>query len=177
VSYTKNYAPGGWQDEPTETTPINAAALQHIEDGIAAAADTADTAAAAVTAEVTRAEAAEAGKVTKAGDAMTGPLSPKVVTLTDAATILVDATQGNDLRVTLGGNRTLGAPSGGVDGQAITVAVKQDATGGRTLAFAAAYKFGTAGAPTVTATANAADVLAFKLYGTDWRYLGGSQGF
>jgi hypothetical protein len=168
VPYTKNYAPGGWVNEPTETTPINATALNHIEDGIAAAATTADAA-----------DTAAAGKVTKAGDTMTGHLTPAVVTLTDAATIDVDASAGNDFRVTIAGDRTLGAPTAGTDGQVIQVTVTQDATGGRTLAFAAVYAFGAAGAPTVTATAGAADILAFKRYATEdeWRFLGVSAGF
>jgi hypothetical protein len=177
VSYTKNYAPGGWQDEPTETTPINAAALQHIEDGIAAAADTADTAAAAVTAEVTRAEAAEAGKVAKAGDTMGGHLAPAVVALLDATTIAIDLSAGNDFRVTIAGNRTVAAPANLVDGQTFTITVTQDATGGRTLTWNAAYKFGAAGAPTLTATAGGSDVLAFKVFGANVRSLGSSLGF
>lgn len=165
MSYTPFYGTG-WADEPTETTPIVAAALNHADAGITAAAAAADAASAALP-----------GKVDRAGDVMTGRLAPRVIALTDAATIAVDASAGNDFRVTLAGNRTLGPPSGGADGQVIHVAVTQDATGGRTLAFDAAYKFGLAGAPVVTAAAAAADVLAFKLYGGGWRYLGAAAGF
>jgi hypothetical protein len=71
--------------------------------------------------------------------------SYKVMPLADAVTILVPAHFGlsNELTVTLGGNRTLGAPSNPADGQKITMRVKQDAVGGRTLAFDPIYRFGT----------------------------------
>ena len=39
-----------------------------------------------------------------------GALAPAVVDLTDAATIAVDASLGNDFRVTLGASRTMGEP-------------------------------------------------------------------
>ena len=39
-----------------------------------------------------------------------GAVAPDVVSLSDAATIAVDASLGNDFRVTLGGNRTMGTP-------------------------------------------------------------------
>jgi hypothetical protein len=50
------------------------------------------------------------------------------VALTDASTVLVNAALGNLFRVTLGGNRTLGAPSNPTDGQTIHFEIKQDAT-------------------------------------------------
>lgn len=166
MAYTTNYPPDGWVDEPTETTPINAAALNHIEAGLTAAAATADSASAAV-----------AAKVARGGDTMTGHLAPAVVALTDAATITLNASAGNDFRVTLAGSRTMAAPANLADGQTFTITITQDATGGRLITWDAAYKFGAAGAPTLTATANGSDVLAFKVFGSSVRYLGGSLGF
>ena len=58
-----------------------------------------------------------------------------VVVLTDAATINIDASQGPQYELTIGGNRTLANPSNPVAGQRISLAIKQDVTGGRTLAF------------------------------------------
>lgn len=56
------------------------------------------------------------------------------VALTDAATIAVDSTRGRNFNVTLGGNRTLGFPSGTlVEGDEYNFLVKQDGTGSRTL--------------------------------------------
>ena len=56
-----------------------------------------------------------------------------VVVLTDGANISLDASLGNHFRVTLGGNRTLLAPTNPVDGQKITIEVIQDGGGNRTL--------------------------------------------
>lgn len=70
-----------------------------------------------------------------------GAYYSSVVALTDAATIATDASLGNIFTVTLGGNRTLGAPTNPVDGQKITYRIRQDATGSRTLAFNAVFNF------------------------------------
>ena len=61
------------------------------------------------------------------------------LTLTDATTIAWDMTTGGNFVVTLGGNRTLAAPTGEESGQTGTLRVIQDATGSRTLTFNAAY--------------------------------------
>jgi hypothetical protein len=68
---------------------------------------------------------------------------PIPFTLTDAATIVVDASLGGLFRVTLAGNRTLGNPSNTSDGQLMMFEVKQDGTGSRTLAFGSNYRGGT----------------------------------
>lgn len=61
-------------------------------------------------------------------------------TLTDQATVTWDwATQGN-AKLTLGGNRTLAAPSGLSAGKYAAVRIVQDVTGGRVLSFASNYK-------------------------------------
>jgi hypothetical protein len=83
------------------------------------------------------------------------------VNLTDAATIATDAALGNLFAVTLGGNRTLGAPTNGLDGQRLSWRLRQDATGSRTLALAAGFRSGsTFGTPVLSTTANAVDYLA-----------------
>jgi hypothetical protein len=83
------------------------------------------------------------------------------VTLTDAATIATDLSLGNQFQVTLGGNRTLGAPTNVVAGQSGVIRVVQDSTGSRTLAFNSVFKFPGGSAPTLTTTANAVDLLAY----------------
>jgi hypothetical protein len=89
-------------------------------------------------------------------------VSSSAVILTDAATIVVDASQGNHFRVTLGGNRTLDAPSNPVDGQRVIFEIIQDATGSRTLAYNAVYAFSTdIPSPTLTTTLNKRDFLGF----------------
>jgi hypothetical protein len=84
-----------------------------------------------------------------------------VVSLTDAATIAVDLSLGNNFSVTLGGNRTLGAPTNTTAGQSGVIVVTQDGTGSRTLAYNSVYKFAGGTAPTLTTTASAVDVLAY----------------
>lgn len=96
------------------------------------------------------------------------------VTLTDATTILVDASLGNLYRVTLGGNRTMGAPSNATDGQELLFEILQDATGSRTITWtsgAGGYAFD-APTPTLTTTANARDFIRFVYNSTAnrWRY-------
>jgi hypothetical protein len=61
------------------------------------------------------------------------------VTLTDAATIAVDWSTFLTGVVTLGGNRTLGAPTNAEPGTWRTIRVVQDGTGSRTLAYDAVY--------------------------------------
>lgn len=82
--------------------------------------------------------------------------------LTDGTTIDWNgATNGQVVAVTLGGNRTMNAPTNIVQYAMYVLRVAQDGTGSRTLAFNAAYKFGTAGAPTLTTGASKVDILGF----------------
>jgi hypothetical protein len=83
------------------------------------------------------------------------------VALTDAATVAVDLSLGNFYTLTLGGNRTLGAPTNQTAGQSGVIVITQDGTGSRTLAYNSVWKFPSGTAPTLTTTANAVDVLAY----------------
>lgn len=109
-------------------------------------------------------------------------ISPQVVALTDAVTIAVDASKGNHYRVTLGGNRTMGAPGNPADGQTVMFEVIQDGAGSRTLAWAsgaAGYDFGAGSAPTLSTAAGAIDLAGFKYSSTkgQWLALGSVLGF
>ena len=90
-------------------------------------------------------------------DTLDGPLAATVTTLTDAATIAVDMSTSCNFTVTLGGNRTLGNPTGLVTGQTGSIFVVQDATGSRTLAYSSNWDFAGGTAPTLTTAANAID--------------------
>ena len=83
------------------------------------------------------------------------------VTLTDAATIAVDLSLGNNFAIQLGGNRTLGAPTNVTAGQSGVIVISQDSSGSRTLAYNSIFKFAGGTAPTLTTTASAVDVLAY----------------
>ncbi len=89
-----------------------------------------------------------------------------IVALTDGATITPDFAEGNNFSVTLGGSRTLANPTNLVAGQSGVIHISQDATGGRALSFGGYWKFENGEVPTLTATANALDVLAYEVKST-----------
>lgn len=80
------------------------------------------------------------------------------LSLVDAPVIAVDASAHNSFNVTLGGNRTLGAPTGLADGMLLNFAIRQPGGGGPwTLAFNAIYDFGADGTPTLSTAASVVD--------------------
>ena len=88
-----------------------------------------------------------------------------IIALTDAATIAVDmsATGGNNFSVTLGGNRTLGNPTGLTAGQSGVIYITQDGTGSRTLAYSSFWDFQNTAAPTLSTGIGAVDVLVYSV--------------
>lgn len=105
------------------------------------------------------------------------------VALSDGANIATNAALGNYFRVTLGGNRTLDAPTNAVDGQQIVYEFIQDGTGSRTLTLAS----GTGGfilgtditSTTLTTTASKTDYMTCVYNSTAqrWRVVGFVKGF
>ena len=93
-------------------------------------------------------------------------------TLTDASTISWNAITQPVAKVTLGANRTLGAASGGVAGQFVSLLIIQDGTGSRTVTFNAAYEFASDTAPTLTTTASKGDLFVFRYNGSKWLEVG-----
>jgi hypothetical protein len=91
-----------------------------------------------------------------------GAIAPAVVGLTDATTIAFDASQGNDFRVTIAGDRALGNPANPTDGQKIVLQVTQGSGGGFTLSYGSGFEFSTGlPQPTLSTTAGDTDLLAF----------------
>jgi len=88
-------------------------------------------------------------------------------TLVEGTSIAWDLSANQVARVTLAGNRTLANPTNKVEGNVYILTVKQDGTGSRTLSFDTDYKFAGGSAPTLTTTANKADVLTFVCEGTN----------
>lgn len=106
-----------------------------------------------------------------AGGVFTGAVIESVSALTDAATIAVDATLGNIFTVTLAGNRTLGNPTGAVNGQKLIFRIRQDATGSRTLSYDTKFRFGTdVTSPTLTTTAAKTDYIGVIYHGADDKF-------
>lgn len=88
------------------------------------------------------------------------------VGLTDAATITWDASVAQIASVTLGGNRTIAAPTNLKVGSYI-LHVVQDGTGNRTLTWNAVFKWPAGVAPVLTTAANRRDLFSFICDGTN----------
>lgn len=150
-----------------------------------ALADTAVTAGSYTSANITvgadgRITSAASGGFT--GGTLGQYIAPSVTALTDGATIAVNAALGDDFYVTLGGNRTMGAPSNPHDGQRILFELAQDSTGSRTVTWTSGtggYSFGSGSAPTLSTAAGATDQVGFRYSARKqrWLYLGSDTGF
>ena len=100
---------------------------------------------------------------TSNGQVVTGGVRGAITTLTDASTIAIDLDANNNFKVVIAGDRTLGNPTNVVEGQTGFIEVHQDSTGGRTLAYAANYRFVGGTPPTVNSTASAVSVLGYAV--------------
>tara|TARA_Y100001937_G_scaffold83751_1_gene113302 strand:+ start:328 stop:732 length:405 start_codon:yes stop_codon:yes gene_type:complete len=96
-------------------------------------------------------------------------------TLTDGSTVNWDASTQDVCKLTLGGNRTMAAPTNNTTGQFISILVIQDGTGSRTLTWNAVFEFAADTAPTLTTTANKGDVFVFRYNGSKWLEVGRNQ--
>lgn len=91
-----------------------------------------------------------------------GALAPAVVILTDSPTIAVDASQGNDFRVTIAASRAMGNPANPTDGQKMVFQITQGAAGSSTITWGSAFDFSSGlPQPTLSTTAGQTDLLAF----------------
>lgn len=126
------------------------------------------------------AAAAAAASLPLAGGTMTGRIVPKVVTLTDGATVALNAALGNDFRWSLSASgHTLGAPTNPADGQQIEVVIIYG--GAYAPAFATGtggYGFGTGGAPSWTSVSGSIDIAGFKYMASisTWAFIGATFG-
>lgn len=94
--------------------------------------------------------------------------------------IAVDASFANLFVIELSTNATLSTPTNPKPGQMIVFRITQDATGGRTLAYAAGYRFSTdIPSPSLSTAANAVDYLGFIYNDADdkWDCIGKVFGF
>jgi hypothetical protein len=114
---------------------------------------------------------AAASYATKSNPTFTGTIDAasaniKNQTLTDGVTINWNTASGQVATVTLGGNRTMAAPTNLKVGTYI-LHVYQDATGSRLITWNSVFKWVGGVAPTLTTTASAHDVLSFVSDGTN----------
>ena len=96
-------------------------------------------------------------------------------TLTDGSTVSWGASTQDVCKLTLGGNRTMAAPTNNTTGQFISILVIQDGTGSRTLTWNAVFEFASDTAPTLTTTANLGDIFVFRYNGSKWLEVGRNQ--
>lgn len=94
-------------------------------------------------------------------------------TLTDGATIDWNLQTQQVAKVTLGGNRTMNAPTNQVAGAFCSLLVIQSA-GSNTLSWNSVFKWTGATAPTLTTTASAKDLFVFRSDGTNLYEVGRS---
>lgn len=87
-----------------------------------------------------------------------------VQTLTNAATITPDWNAGQMAILTLGINATLANPTNLKAGTTMQIKIKQDGTGGRTLAYGTAYKFASGADKDLSLAANAEDILTLTSF-------------
>ena len=95
--------------------------------------------------------------------------------LSDGATPSWNALTQPVAKITIAGNRTIGAASGGVAGAFISLLVIQDGTGSRGITWNAAYEFKDDTAPTLTTTAAKGDLFVFRYNGSKWLEVGRNQ--
>jgi len=93
-------------------------------------------------------------------------------TLTDGATVAWDMATQSVCKLTLGGNRTISAPTNGSTGQFASILAIQDGTGSRTITWNAVYEFTADTAPTLTTTASLGDLFVFRYNGAKWLEVG-----
>lgn len=97
---------------------------------------------------------------------------PRVVFLADAATVVVDASLGNDFRLTLNESRTLANPFRGADGQKITFQITQGGNGSNAITWADSYAFSTSlPRPALSTQVGETDLLGFIYNATKGRWL------
>jgi hypothetical protein len=109
-----------------------------------------------------------------------GHFDERVLTIADAATITPSADTTDIGIITLGGNRVLAVPSGTpAQGQRMTLRIKQDSIGSRTITWNSIYRFSASiPSPTLSTIAGTTDYIEFMYNSADvkWdciRFVGG----
>jgi hypothetical protein len=119
--------------------------------------------AATATAAMSKAKAERAvAAAQQATTVLPAAMAPAVVGLADTATIAVDASRGNDFRVTIAGNRTMSNPSNPAPGQQIIFQITQGSGGPYTITWDSDYEFsGGLPEPVLSASPGQTDLLGF----------------
>ena len=97
----------------------------------------------------------------------TNGYTEEVATANTSTAYTIDLAGGSVQVLTLTGNCTFTFPTA-TAGKGLTILLKQDATGSRTVTWPAAVKWPAGTAPTITATASKLDKYVFTADGTNW---------
>lgn len=181
------FYPGGWKDWPDPSTPISAAALTHLESGIAAGGGSVEiTDGTHTVAAATELNFTSGATVTDAGGGVanvsiptasgfmtvTGGGNETVDTVgTSGSSLTVDLTNGNVYDVTLTANCTLTlAGATNSKGDTLTLLLRQDVTGGRTVTWPGSVTWVGATAPILQTSGSAVDIITLFTVngGTNW---------
>lgn len=107
--------------------------------------------------------------ITNGAGSITIGLNMTPFALTDGATITWNAANGFNARVTLGGSGRTLTITNPVAGATYTIVITQDATGSRTITtWPTGIRWPNGTAPTLTATANAVNIVSFYYNGTNF---------
>ena len=82
-------------------------------------------------------------------------------TVTSSGVLLVDFSTGKNFTVTLASSATFASPINASGGQCGAIAIRQDNTGSRTLAYSGSWAFQGGTAPTLTTAASGIDILSY----------------
>jgi hypothetical protein len=170
-------ATGNVADNAIDGTKIasNSILTRHIDDDQITGAQLADNIDIVGTLDVTGATTldstlAVAGVATAATSAK---ITQTALTSSSNAVAWDAAAKANAYHVTTE-NTTFSAPSNAVEGAIISVEIAQGGTA-RTIAWNTVFEFAASTAPTITATANKTDILAFRYNGSVWQEIGRVQ--
>lgn len=108
------------------------------------------------------------GKYDKTG----GPISGPVTILSQSVgrpaqgglvggVVILNFSEVNNFDITLGSSSTLAAPIGPSGGQCGAITIRQDGTGGRTLAYSGGWQFAGGTPPILTTAASGVDILSY----------------
>jgi len=95
------------------------------------------------------------------------PVHQTITTIADAASIVMNMATNNQFLVTLGGDRTLAAPTNLTVGQTGHIYCIQNSGGGHTLGYNSVFQFAGGSDPVVTPAGGAVNLLVFSVRATD----------
>jgi hypothetical protein len=103
-----------------------------------------------------------------AADTIDAGVGTTITTVADGANLAIDCSKGNSFAVTLGGNRTVDAPTNARNGQTVIFKIIQDGTGSRTLTWNATFNWPSGTAPTLSTAASSVDIVSMWFDGSNW---------